>query len=75
MIEEIRKSIISLKNLEHYLEYQISDLHKRIEDITNREEECKKIMEMNENLERENKELKIIIENQNEEKCKGTDSR
>lgn len=83
MIEEIRTSIISLKNLEQQLSYSIADINKRNEDLIKREadvtqafREHSDLIKENENLKAQIAELNLQItklkENDNKE-SKGTD--
>lgn len=58
MIEEIRKSIISLKNVEGYIESCISQINAKQQELSAKEQECAKIISENEALKKEIESLK-----------------
>lgn len=52
MIEEIRKSIIYLKNVEGYIESCINQINAKQQELSVKEQECAKIISENEALKR-----------------------
>lgn len=62
MVEEIRKCIIGLKNLEQGIEYAIADINKRNAAIVAQEQNVIQLTSELETLRKENESLKKEIE-------------
>lgn len=67
MIEEIRKSIISLKNVEGYIESCINQINAKQQELSVKEQECAKIISENEVLK---KEIELLKNSSKPEECK-----
>ena len=67
MIEEIRKSIIYLKNVEGYIESCINQINAKQQELSVKEQECAKIISENEALK---KEIELLKNSSKPEECK-----
>lgn len=67
MIEEIRKSIIYLKNVEGYIESCINQINAKQQELSVKEQECAKIISENEALK---KEIELLKNSSEPEECK-----
>lgn len=67
MIEEIRKSIIYLKNVEGYIESCINQINAKQQELSVKEQECAKIISENEALK---KEIELLKNSSKSEECK-----
>lgn len=61
MIEEIRRSIIYLKNVEGYIESCINQINVKQQELSSKEQEYAKLISENNALKKEIEELKINI--------------